>query len=203
MRAAGLLLLVAGAARADLVRGTVKVDVRDQKGAAVAAEVEVVPEEGAPALVKRVGEVYVAEGVVEGVWGVKVNGVAADKVRVKERRTSGVVVVLGPEPGKKKAPTRWTVGPDERDCDGDNGGDGVAIELVGFAKGGLAAGRVEVKRGGKALCAATIAGGGATLKLPPGDYDLFARFVGGQSATTHLRFGKSDRAPPSIVLRAK
>jgi hypothetical protein len=180
-------------ARGELPRGTIKVDVRDAKGAPATAEVSVSPEDGPAAEVKRVGEVYVAEGIVEGVWNVRVGQAAPERVRVKERRVTGVVAVLN----AKKA-VRYTVSAEERGCD-----EGTAIEIVAMAKSGLAAGRLEVRHGGRVICAETIAGGGATVHVPPGDYDLSAKLVGGQSAGTHLRYAKRDKPPPSLLLRAK
>ncbi len=193
--------LWSGAAHADFARGTLKVDVRDQKGAPAEATVNATPEAGGTAVEpKRAGEVYVAEGLVDGVWTVAVAGAPPERVELHSRRTSGVVVVLGAPPKKGKAPVRFTVGPGERTCDGDTG---APIEVVVFARGVLAAGRLEVRKGGRALCAVTVAGGGATLRLPAGDYELDAKLAGGSHTGTHLRVAKGDKPPPTLLLKAK
>ena len=214
-RAILALLAVSSAARADFVRATIKIDVRDASGKPQEAEVTVRPVAGGDAMkVSRVGEVYVTDGVVEGVWTIEVAGAPAERVRVSGRQTIGAVLVLGAAPSERRsrhdrqkhasapsaaATSSFTVGPDEQACD-DKGG--AVIEAVAFTRGGLGAGRLEVKRGGRLVCAATVAGGGATLRLPPGDYEIGARFVGGGTAkeSYHLR---STQFPPPLIFRAR
>jgi hypothetical protein len=201
--ALSLVCLCSVPARADFARGTLKVDVRDAKGAPAEATVTATPEAGGTAVEpKRAGEVYVAEGLVDGVWSVAVEGAPPQRVEVHSRRTSGVVVVLGDPKDKKKSkkPLKLTVGPDEISCDGETG---TAIEAVVFAGGVLAAGRIDVKKSGRVICAVTVAGGGATLRLPPGDYDLDAKLAGGGRTGTHLRVAKGDKPPPTLLLKAR
>jgi len=199
------MLLGAWGARpafAGFLRGTLKVDVRDAAGKPIEAKLTIASEVGgAPAEGKRVGAVYVAAGLIDGVWVVTVEGAAPERAQVRGLRTTGVVVVLGGGGrGKKRAP-HFTVAPDEPTCDGE--GDRPATEVVAFAHGVLAAGRLEARAHGRLVCAVTIAGGGATLRLPPGDYDLEARLAGGARTGTHLRIGKSDRPPATLLLRAR
>jgi hypothetical protein len=202
--ALSLVCLCSVQARADFARGTLKVDVRDAKGAPAEAQVSATPEAGGAAVEpKRAGEVYVAEGLVDGVWSVAVAGAPPQRVEVHSRRTSGVVVVLDDQKDKKKSkkpPLKLTVSPDEISCDGETG---TAIEVVVFARGVLAAGRIDVRKSGRVICAVTVAGGGATLRLPVGDYDLDAKLVGGARTGTHLRVAKGDKPPPTLLLKAR
>jgi hypothetical protein len=196
------LLLVAGGARADFVRGTVKVDVRAQDGSVVEAKVTLTPTDGGEAReVPRVGQVYVADGLVPGSWRVEVDGAEPQTVQVTGRLPLGVVALVGDAAGgkrtKKTAPVTAAAG--EPACDHKNG---MVVEAVAFARGGLAAGRLEVRRGGKLVCVATLAGGGATLRLAPGDYALEARLVGGGIARAGYSL-REGRSPPPLVLRAK
>jgi hypothetical protein len=195
------VLVMAGAARADFVRGTLKIDVRDAAGTPREAKVVVRPEAGGESRkVSRTGEVYVAEGLIDGVWLVEVEGAAPQTVKIAGHGTLGVVAVLGQEKAKKKKqkPT-VTVGADEPPCDDDAG---TVIEAVAFAGGRLGAGRLEVRKKGKLVCVAAIAGGAVTLRLRPGEYAFDARFVGGGS--THSSYGfRADHAPPPLVFRVR
>jgi hypothetical protein len=57
------------AARAELVRGAIKIDVRDAKGAPREAKVSLKAEAGGEARdVERSGAVYVADGLLDGNW---------------------------------------------------------------------------------------------------------------------------------------
>ncbi len=197
--AAVAVLLFASLAAGELVRGAIKIDVRDASGAAVEAKVTVRPRAGGETRsVPRTGEVYVADGLLDGDWIVEAPGAAAEIVRVVERHVVGAVLVLGGAPRTKKKERPFTVGPDEPAC---NVADGAVVEAVAFAHGGLGAGRLEVHRGARLVCSATIAGGAASLRLPAGEYSISARFVGGGSA--HAVYRWKSGAPPSLVLRAK
>src|SRR6185503_15566783 len=113
-------------------------------------------------------------GLVGGDWRVEVAGAEPQLVHIEGRQVLGAVFVLGaPERGRHHSAPHFTVGPDEPPC---ASAGGVVVEAVAFAHGGLGAGKLEVKRGKKRVCAATIAGGGATLLLDPGDYQIDARF---------------------------
>lgn len=195
------LLVLTGAARADFVRGTLKIDVRDATGAPQEAKVIVRPEAGGDGRkVSRSGEVYVAEGLIDGIWLVEVEGADPQSVKIAGHGTLGVVVVLGQSGGKKKKKqprSAVTVGAEEPPCD-DEGG--TVIEAVAFAGGRLGAGRLEVRRKGKLVCVAAIAGGGVTLRLKPGDYAFDAHFVGGGTSRSSYGF-RADRAPPPLVFR--
>ncbi len=198
---ATVAVAAAGAARADLVRGTIKIDVRDPAGAPREAEVTVEPEAGGDTRkVARTGEVYVADGLLDGNWVVRVQGAPPVTVRVRGRHVTGAVVIVGAPPrGKRSPPPPFTVGPSEKACDDDAG---VVVEAIAFCKGVLGAGRVDVKNDrGKSLCSASIAGGGASLRLKPGRYVVDARFVGGKTARTHYEL-RENRTPPPLVLRA-
>jgi hypothetical protein len=201
--AAIALVLLGGVARADFVRGIVKIDVRDANGTPIEAKVVVTPAEGGDAKeVPRVGQVYVTDGLVPGTYRVDVAGAEPQTVRVAGRQPLGVVAVVGVPPGRgkktKKAPG-FTAGSDEPVCDADKG---QVVEAVAFAHGGLAAGRLEVRRKGKLVCVATLAGGGASLRLEPGEYTVDAKFAGGGSA--HTAYNLHDgKAPPPLVLRGK
>jgi hypothetical protein len=213
-RAAALALvgvLAAAPAGADLVRGTIKIDVRDPDGAPrEAADVRVQPAQGGEAFeAARVGDVYVADGVVGGEWQVLVDGAGYGPVRLRGRGVTGAVVVLGepapPEGQKKpkkrprKAPPRFTVTSDEAMCDDK---EGEIVEAVAFdGAGRLAAGRLEVLKGKTLVCAATIAGGGASLRLKRGRYRVAARLVGGNAAQVDYLLPPKG-APPPLVLRA-
>jgi hypothetical protein len=191
--------------RADFVRATVKVDVRDASGKAVEAEVTVRPESGGePQKVARVGDVYVTEGLIDGVWLVEVQGAPTERVRVHGRQTAGVVVVIGSKPApaakkkSKESGAGFTVAPSETVCDDDKG---TVVEAVAYGRTGLGAGRLEVRAKGRLVCSATIAGGGATLRLQPGVYDVSARFVGGGSAKAGFLVGTKTASP--LMLKAK
>src|SRR5215472_66359 len=100
--AVAVLLLIAGAARADFVRGTVKIDVRAQDGSVVEAKVTMTPADGGEAReVPRVGQVYVADGLVPGSWRVEVDGAEPQTVRVTGRLPLGVVALVGAPSGKR------------------------------------------------------------------------------------------------------
>jgi len=212
MRAAAFALVVVvvgGAARGDFVRGTVKIDVRSPDGAPVEARVTVQPAEGGEVKeVQRVGQVYVADGLVPGSWRIEVAGAAPQTVRVPGRQPLGVVAIVGVGVGggargkRGKRTSAPSAQPGDPACDTDGG---VVVEAVAFAHGGLAAGRLEVRpknRAGKLVCVATIAGGGASLRLKPGAYAVDALFVGGGSAHAGYEL-REDRAPPPLVLRGK
>ncbi len=187
-------------ARADLVRGTIKIDVRDASGATREAKVTVRPEAGGETrAAARAGEVYIADGLLDGNWIVAAEGAPEVTVRVRGRRTVGAVIVFGEKPPRRgKPPAPYTVGPDEPGCDDPAG---LVVEAVGFAGEALGAGRLELKRGSKRACSATMAGGGATLRLAPGDYLIEARFVGNHKAVLHYQL-RTDRPIAPMVLRA-
>lgn len=188
--AAGL----ASPARADFVRGTIKVDVRDGAGRPQEAAVRVDGPNGAVA-VKRAGQVWVADGLVEGDYGVSAEGAPPQTVHVHGRSPRGVVFVVG---AAKKA-VSFVLGPRDRSCDD---GDAV-VEAVAFARGGgLAAGRVDVSKKGKYVCSAIIAGGEVTLHLGPGDYEVVARFAGGGATRERYRV-RSDETPTPLKLLAR
>jgi hypothetical protein len=199
MRWLALLVTLSGIARADFVRGTVKVDVRDAGGAPVEAKVTVHTVDNTDAReVPRVGQVYVADGLVPGSYRIEVEGAEPQVVQVAGRLPLGVVAVVGLKRGKH-AKNTFGAAKNEPACDDEKG---QVVEAVAFARGGLAAGRLEVRHKGKQICVATLAGGGATLRLLPGEYAIDAKLVGGGSAKAsyNLREGK---APPPLVLRAK
>lgn len=201
MRRAALVALAAGAlaapatAGADFVRGSIKIDVRDGAGKPRQAEVTV-RGVGGEAKVARTGEVYVADGLLDGDYTVAVDGGGAQTVRVAGRLDRGVVFVIG---GKR--PQVIALGRDDAACDAI---DGAVVEAVAFARGGgLGAGRLDVRgRQGKLVCSAIIAGGAATLRLLPGDYDVRARLVGGGSAGERYRLVR-DQTPRPLALRAR
>lgn len=186
-------LLAAGAARGDFVRGMLKIDVRDGNGKPRGATVQVEGPSGKVA-VKRAGEVWVAEGLVEGDYRVTVAGAATQAVHVRGRSPRGVVFVLGP-----RRPPTFALGARDRACD-----DGeVVVEAVAFGRGGgLGAGRLEVSKKGKVVCSAVVAGGEATLHLDPGEYEVTARFAGGGSAHERYRV-RADGPPRPLALRAR
>lgn len=189
-------LVVATAARADFVRGAIKVDVRDAAGQPREAEVSVRGPSG-DAKVARVGEVYVADGLVGGDYTVAVAGAGEQTVHVEGRMDRGAVFVVG---GKKR--DAFVLGPRDVACDPV---DGVVVEAVVFAKGGgLGAGRLDVRRhaGGKLVCSAIVAGGAATLRLLPGDYLISARTVGGGAALERYALQR-DQTPHPLALRAR
>jgi hypothetical protein len=203
MRAAlvALALLLAATARGDLVRGTIRVDVRDASAKPVTARVSVRgPNSNAPADemgVARSGDIYVAAGLVDGAWIIRVEGAGEKQVTVHERQSVGVVFLLGAEAKRGFDPN---LAPGERGCDLS---DGILVEAVGFARaGGLAAGRVDVRAKGHLVCSAVIAGGAASLHLSAGDYDIAARFVGGGAARERYRVRRNE-TPTPLVLRAR
>jgi hypothetical protein len=181
-------------ARAGLVRGSIKIDVRDGAGKPREAEVTVRGGNGA-AQVTRVGDVYVADGLVDGDYAVAVDGGGETAVHVQGRMDRGVVFVLG---GKKAGTI--ALGPREVACDAL---DGSVVEAVAFARsGGLGAGRIEVRQGRKLVCSAIVAGGAATLRLLPGDYLMTAKLVGGGTATERYRL-KRDQTPYPLAFRTR
>ena len=209
-----LALVVTATARGELVRGSVKVDVRDASGKPATAKVSVRGPSGEIA-VARSGDIYVAAGLVDGEWTVTVESAGEKSVQVHGRQDVGVVFVLGPSQRGKRG-FDPNLGPADRACDTS---DGVLVEAVGFARGGgLGAGRVEVrldsrrdaarfaqKEGsekGRVCCSAVLAGGAASLKLPAGDYEIAARFVGGGAARERYRVRKNE-TPTPLVLRAR
>lgn len=212
-----LALLVTAAARGDLVRGSVKVDVRDAGGKPATAKVSVhgPNHETGDMAVTRSGDIYVASGLVDGVWTVAVESAGEKSVQVHGRQDVGVVFVLGPAARGKRG-FDPNLAPGDRACDTS---DGVLVEAVGFARGGgLGAGRVDVyfdsrrdaarsarKEGsekGRLRCSAVLAGGAASLHLPAGDYEIAARFVGGGAARERYRVRKNE-TPTPLVLRAR
>jgi hypothetical protein len=195
-RALALLALVACAsARADFVRGTIKIDVRDG-GSGKPREAEVtVRGAGGDAKVARVGDVYVADGLIDGDYTVVVGGAGEVVVHVKGRMDRGVVFVVG---GKK--PQIIALAARDVACDPI---DGALVEAVAFAKNGaLGAGRIEVKKAGKPLCSAIVAGGAATLRLLPGEYEMTAKLVGGGTAFERYRL-RRDQTPYPLAFRTR
>ncbi len=180
-------LAITTTARADFVRGSIKVDVRDGAGRPREAEVSVHDPGGGQAKVARVGEVYVADGLVDGA--------NEQTVRVRGRIDRGVVFVLG---GKRAQ--AFALGPRDAACDAL---DGVVVEAVAFARGGgLGAGRLDVQHKGKVVCSAIIAGGAATLRLLPGSYEVVARLAGGGTARAPYSLLR-DQNPKPLALRAR
>jgi hypothetical protein len=196
MRLAALLALLACAttARADFVRGTIKIDVRDGAGKPREAEVSVRGASG-DATVARVGDVYVAAGLIDGDYTVAVADAGETAVHVQGRMDRGVVFVVG---GRK--PQIIALGARDTACDPV---DGAVVEAVAFAKNGaLGAGRIDVKKSGKLLCSAVVAGGAATLRLLPGEYEMTARLVGGGSAYERYRL-RRDQTPYPLAFRTR
>jgi hypothetical protein len=186
--------MTATAARADFVRGSIKIDVRDGSGKPREADVTV-RGPGGDKKVARVGDVYVVDGLVDGDYTVRVAGGGEAGVHVQGRMDRGVVFVLG---GKR--PQVIALGARDVACDPI---DGAVVEAVAFAKNGtLGAGRIDVKRGNKLVCAAIVAGGAATLRLLPGDYEMTARLVGGGSAMERYRL-KRDQTPYPLAFRTR
>jgi hypothetical protein len=196
LRAVALALLLSsgGVARADFVRGSIKIDVRDAGGKPREAEVAV-KSAGGDAKVARVGDVYIADGLIDGDYTVTVADGGETTVHVQGRIDRGVVFVLG---GKK--PGILALGPKDTACDPI---DGAVVEAVAFSpKGTLGAGRIDVKRGGKTVCSAIVAGGAATLRLLPGDYQVNVKLVGGGAAMERYRL-KRDQTPYPLALRTR
>lgn len=186
-------MLAATTAYADFVRGSIKIDVRDASGKPREAEVSV-RGGGGDARVARVGDVYVADGLVEGDYTVAVGG-ATQTVHVQGRQDRGVVFVVGARRSVV------ALGPRETACDAI---DGKIVEAVAFARGGgLGAGRLDVRnKQGRIVCSAIVAGGAATLRLVPGAYQIVAKFVGGSSASKYYYIAKGE-TPAPLMLRAK
>ncbi len=193
--AALLALLAVGVpARADFVRGSIKIDVRDGAGKPRQAAVTV-RGAGGDVKVARVGEVYVADGLIEGDYTVAIGSGDEATVHVRGRMDRGVVFVIS---GKRAGAI--ALGPRDVACDAV---DGAVVEAVAFARGGgLGAGRLDVKRGNKLVCSAIIAGGAATLRLLPGDYGVSAKFVGGGASFERYQL-KRDQTPYPLALRAR
>jgi hypothetical protein len=107
----------------------------------------------------------------------------------------GVVFVIG---GKR--PAILALGARDAACDPI---DGAVVEAVAFARNGtLGAGRIDVKKSGKPLCSAIVAGGAATLRLLPGEYEMTAKLVGGGSAFERYRL-KRDQTPYPLAFRTR
>lgn len=188
------LMACAATARGDFVRGTIKIDVRDGAGKPREAEVSV-RGAGGDAKVTRAGDVYVADGLIDGDYTVAVAGAGQAAVHVQGRMDRGVVFVVG---GKK--PQIIALGAHDTACDPI---DGAVVEAVAFSpKGTLGAGRIDVKRGGKTVCSAIVAGGAATLRLLPGDYQVNVKLVGGGAAMERYRL-KRDQTPYPLALRTR
>jgi hypothetical protein len=193
---AALVAAGSGRARGDLVRGSIKVDVRDAAGKPHEAEVHVRGASG-EAKAARVGDVYVASGLVDGDYEVTVGEAKPQTVHVAGRMDRGVVFVVG---GKKAESV--ALGPRDVACDAV---EGVVVEAVAFARGGgLGAGRIDVRRhgGGKSVCSAIVAGGAATLRLLPGDYIVAAKMVGGGKSEQRYVV-KRDQTPTPLAIRAR
>ncbi len=181
-------------ARGDFVRGSIKIDVRDGAGKPREAEVAV-RGAGGDAKVARVGDVYVADGLIDGDYTVTVAGVGQASVHVQGRMDRGVVFVLG---GKRAQVI--ALGARDVACDPI---DGAVVEAVAFAKNGtLGAGRIDVKKGGRVVCSAIVAGGAATLRLLPGEYEMTARLVGGGTAMERYRL-RRDQTPYPLAFRTR
>ena len=175
------------------MRGSIKIDVRDDAGQPREAAVTV-RGSGGETRVTRIGEVYVADGLVDGDYSVAVAGSGEAAVHVQGRMDRGVVFVIG-----KKART-VALGPRDVACDAI---DGAVVEAVAFGRsGGLSAGRIDVRRGAKLVCSAIVAGGAATLRLLPGDYTMTAKLVGGGTAMERYRLER-DQTPYPLAFRAR
>ena len=137
------------AARADFVRGSIKIDVRDGAGKPREAEVAVRGRSAnaGEAKVARVGDVYVAAGLIDGDYEVTVGGGGQATVHVQGRMDRGVVFVVG---GKR--PQVIALGARDVACDPI---DGAVVEAVAFARNGtLGAGRIDVRKGGPGVAMA-------------------------------------------------
>ena len=169
---------------------------RDAGGKPREAEVAV-KSAGGDAKVARVGDVYIADGLIDGDYTVSIHDGGETTVHVQGRIDRGVVFVLG---GKK--PAILALGPKDTACDPI---DGAVVEAVAFSpKGGLGAGRLDVKRGGKIVCSAIVAGGAATLRLLPGDYQVNVKLVGGGAAMERYRFPEARiETPYPLALRTR
>lgn len=180
--------------RADFVRGTIKVDVRDGSGKPRQADVSV-RGAGGESKVARIGDVYVADGLIDGDYTVAVGGGGEATVHVKGRMDRGVVFVVG---GKKAQII--ALGARDVACDPI---DGALVEAVAFARNGtLGAGRIDVKKSGKVVCSAVVAGGAATLRLLPGEYEMIAKLVGGGTAMERYRL-RRDQTPYPLAFRTR
>jgi len=189
-----LVVLGAGAARADFVRGSIKIDVRDGAGKPQQADVTA-RGAGGPVKVARVGDVYVADGLVDGDYTVAVAGGGEATVHVQGHLDRGVVFVVG---GKRAGVV--ALGPRDVACDPIAG---AVVEAVAYSpKGALGAGRIDVKQGHKVVCSAIVAGGAATLRLVPGDYEIRCKLVGGGAAMERYRL-RRDQTPYPLALRTR
>ena len=190
-------------------RGTVRVDVRDARGATTTAHVALKSSDGALHEAAHVGEVYIADSLVPGDYEVVIDvdgggaWLGAARVTVHEKRIAGLVAVVGAH--GKKAPPGLT----SADAPGCVARDGQLIQAIAFARGTPGAGRLDVfrtagqgKGKGKLLCVTAIAGGSADLALGPGDYWIAAEFVGGGSVSQFYRIAPDKPAPP-LALRWK
>lgn len=186
-------------------------DVRDAHAQPREAEVALVGTDGTRRRAARVGEVYVADGVVPGEYSVEVQGAGewqgAKRVKVRERLVAGVVVLLASPPDGKRRRGEAAAGlmrGDEPDCDAAGG---VLVGALAFVRDRPAAGRMEVRgsvkgQRGKLLCTVGIAGGTAEVRLAPGEYFIAAQFVGGGRVEAFYRL-LADRPPPPLALRIK
>ncbi len=212
MRTASQIIAIASSlsiplvAYADLVRSTLRVDVRDERGQPIQSNVQITPAQGGdPLAINRVGDVYVVEGISDGTWLIEVEGSTPERVKTAGRQVAGAVfVVAAPPAGKKKKrsswkPPRFTPSVETPSCYSD---DGLVVEVIGFSRGRLAAGSLDVRAGGKLVCAGTIAGGSGSLRLKEGTYQISSRFVGGgaDAATIQVKVGSK---PAPLVLKSR
>ncbi len=173
-----------------MVRGLMKIDVRDKLGDPAEAKVTVRRESTKdPVPVARQGDVYVAPGLVEGKWLVEIENGPTQPVTISDGRVSAAV--FWPGPNHMKA-----VEQPARVCHDEKGS---VVEAVIFRKGKLAAGRLDVVRKGKFFCGAIIAGGAASLRLPVGDYMLYATLVGGARAQSRYRVLPGKKQLPLVM----
>jgi hypothetical protein len=143
----------------------------------------------------REGNVFVVEGLLEGPWSLEVDGAPRERITVRDGRTYGVVWVQDYRAKKTRAPI-----PAAQRCESR---DGTAIESFTFDTGALGGGWLTVKKAGKLVCSAVIAGGGATLYLAPGDYVIEATLVDGKKFATKYSFSANRPPPPLLLGRRK